>query len=332
MMSNRKLLLPVLVLALGSSPRSDAGNIVIDNVNFNDSRVSSLEITSQRYVDAMRVLIGTRYRKDYRAIRWEDMERAMASAKLARFEYHYVDHGVPKVRIYHAMGGEPLGLLGRTVFEGPTRPGTPSSLTSLDSLTGEDDLVVEKVASNADRVSVDAEDEAFYAGFNETDVRARVLPADNSILTSFPVDEQDRALDPEFKLLRQIEHDIQGGIVPAGGSIQGSVGGTICASCHYAMQRLSDTYSVDLRISQMFASLPKPEQQALIRDGRARLKGGRLVDPTSGRPLLAYDALRSARSEQIRQTLSPGVMRRSFKGIQHTSPRKGAATKEPPGC
>jgi hypothetical protein len=272
----------------------------------------------------MRNLITERYKDEYRAIRWEDLETGMSRARVARLEYRYMLAGEPHVRVYHAMGGEPLGSLAASIFEGPTRPGTPTSPESPGSSSGPDEPLRHDgpepspqtvTGEPVDDVAVDAEDAVFFSGFDEIDVRARVLPRSGSTLRPFPVDGKDRAFDPELKALRSIEHDVQTGVVPRGGSIRGAVGGAVCASCRYALQSMSETYGVDIRITQMFGSLPRREQGALVDAGKARLKGRLLVDAETGRPLLANDVLTGAREAQIQRSLSPRAMKRSFKGM-----------------
>ncbi|NID16153.1 hypothetical protein [Luteibacter yeojuensis] len=305
----------VLACLAGASSLAHAGNVVTDDLSLDEGNVTALlEATSQRYVDAMHRLIEARYRDDYRAIRWEDLEISITRARVARFEYHYTANGADRTRVYHAMGGEPLSSLGGQIFEGPTRAGTPVSPDSPASMD-EAEVFREPPAPTIDRVAADAADDALFSGFDDVDIRARILPTGNSVLQPFPIDGEDKALDPEFKLLRHIEHDIQNGIVPSGGRIQGAIGGNLCSSCRYAMKSLSNEYGIEVRVTQMFASLPRREQDALVQSGRAVLKGRLLVDARSERPLLAYDALNRARTAQVQQKLGPRAMGRTFKGM-----------------
>jgi hypothetical protein len=80
------------------------------------------------------------------------------------------------------------------------------------------------------------------------------------------------------------------------------------------MKRFADTYALDLRLTQVFPSMPRAAQSELIASGSARLRGNLLVDAISDRPLLATDLLRGAREGQIRRSLSPRALGRSFKG------------------
>jgi hypothetical protein len=284
--------------------------VVLDEGNV----TAFLEATSQRYVDAMRALINERYQEEYRAIRWEALESAMRDAPVARLEYRFTVNGIANTRVYHAMGGRPLGSLAKSIFEGPTRPGTPDTPVSpLDS--GSEDEIAAHSFPAMDEVAADLEDSRFYTEFDEINVRAPTMGEDESVLDAFLVEGEDRAFDPEFKALRAIERDLRTGVVPRGGSVQGSVSGIACTSCKYAMKRFSDTYAIDVRLAQVFPSMSHAAQTELISSGRARLRGGLLVDAITDRPMLATDLLRGAREGQIRRSLSPRAMGRSFKGM-----------------
>jgi hypothetical protein len=297
-----------------ASPMSTAGVVELGRVTLDEGNVTALlEVTSQFYVDAMRALIDERYRDDYRAIRWESLEDVMRDTPVARLEYRFEVNGVPTVRVYHAMGGRPLGSVAKSIFEGPTRPGTPETpLSPMDS-EGEEGVQARRMSS-VDEVAVDVADARFYAGFDETNFRAPVLADDESVLDAFVVEGRGRALDPEFKALRAIERDLQNGTLPRGGRIYGSVSEISCTSCEYAMERFADTYAVDIRVAQVFPSMPRKAQTDLVASGSARMRGSMLVDAVSERPLLATDLLRGAREGQIRRALSPRVMGRDFKG------------------
>lgn len=308
----------VAILTSMASPAS-LGNVVeTERVTLDEGNVTALlEATSQHYVDAMRVLIGERYRDEYRAIRWEALENAMRNESVARLEYRFTANGVPGIRVYHAMGGRPLGSVAKAIFEGPTPPGTPEAPGSPFDFEVQDSPP-EAVVPLADEVAVDAADSRFYASFDENNVRAPMLADDTSVLDAFVVGGEHRAFDPEFKALRAIERDLKNGSLPRGGSIQGSVSRMMCASCEYAMTRLSNTYAVDVRIAQLYPSLARATQGELVASGRARLKGKLLVDTMNERPLLATDLLRGAREGQVRRSLSPRAMGRSFKEMPWT--------------
>lgn len=306
--------LAVGIFTFVASPPTVAGNVALDRVTLDEGNVTALlESTSQFYIDAMRALIDERYRDEYRAIRWESLEESMRDASVARLEYRFELNGAPAVRIYHAMGGRPLGSVAKSVFEGPTRPGTPETPTSPMGSDDEEGLFSRR-ASLVDEVAVDANDERFYTEFDEINVRAPVLAEEESALDAFVVEGRSRALDPEFKALRAIERDLKNGVLPRGGSIYGSVSEVACSSCGYAMQRFADTYAVNVRLAQVFPSMPRAAQNKLIASGGARLRGNLLVDAVSDRPLLATDVLRGARDGQIRRSLSPRAMGRNFKG------------------
>lgn len=305
----------VALLASAVSSACMAGVVETERVTLDEGNVTALlESTSQHYVDAMRSLISERYQDEYRAIRWEALENAMRDAPIARLEYHFTVNSVTNVRVYHAMGGRPLGSLAKSIFEGPTRPGTPDTPAS-PMETGSEDEASARPFPLVDEVAADLEDSRFYTEFDEINVRAPIAAEEESVLDAFLVEGENRALDPEFKALRAIERDLRTGIIPGGGRIQGSVSGMACTSCKYAMKRFSDTYAVDVRLAQVFPSMSRPAQAQLIASGRARLRGTMLVDTVTDRPLLAADLLQGAREGQIRRSLSPRAMGRSFKGM-----------------
>src|ERR1700754_2508726 len=254
----RRALIAVLSAGILTSivlPTSKAGVVEQGRVTLDEGNVTALlETTSQYYVDAMRALIDERYRDDYRAIRWEALEDAMRDAPVARFEYRFEANGVPMLRIYHAMGGRPLGSLAKSIFEGATRPGTPDMPASPLGSEDEEALIGRRMSS-VDEAAVDMADSRFYANFDEINVRAPVGAGDESAFGSFVVDGRDRAFDPEFKALRAIEKDLRSGELPRGGSIYGSVSEISCTSCQYGMKRFADTYAVDLRVSQVYPTL-----------------------------------------------------------------------------
>lgn len=292
-----------------------AGTVVVDNIGLDEGNTTGLlEVTSQHYVDAMRAIISDRYKDDYLAIRWEALETSMTNAQVARMEYRFVANGETRIRVYHALGGAPLGAMAQSAFDGSTPAVTPGSPQSPDDLEWGDGGP-SPVRETTDYVAADAEDSIFYAGFDNTNLRARILPRGTSVLEPFDVDGVDRAVDPEFKILRAIEHDLQTRALPPGGSIRGAVGGATCGSCREAMQSLSDTYGIDIRLTQMFGSLPSKQRDAIVAAGTAKLRGRRLVSSESGRPLLARDVLADARDRQVRQNLNPSSLQRSFKGL-----------------
>lgn len=294
---------------------STAGSVVFDTIGLDEGNAAALlEATSQHYVHAMQKLLSDKYRGEHRAIRWELLEKQLSETRLARFEYRYLRNGRHAVRVYHAMSGDPLSVLAKSLFEGPTPATTPTS-----PLPDYDERYVD-AANDADAavddvVLRDAEDEAYFAGFDTVDVRARALPLDDSVLSPFSVPGERGALDAEMKILRTIEQDIAAGTIPPGGSLQGFVSSMACASCRSGMHSLAEAHGLDVRVSQFYSSLPLAEEEAAVASGSARLRAGMLVDASSGRPLVANDVLTAARKAQIRQALSPDSMDRSSRGM-----------------
>jgi len=301
--------------AIAAGPAAHAGTVTVDTVIEDDGNLSALiESTSQRFVDAMRVLIDERYKDEYRAIRWEDLDTAMRRSRIARVEYRYAVGTELRTRVYHAMSGEPLGSIASSAFEGPTRPNTPTTPDSGDDHSPPQSPAPPSDEVVARRVSTDAEDQRFFSGLDDVDVRARALTFDDSQLTPYMMDGRDASLDAEYKALRQLETDIRAGVVPARGQVSGIVDGPVCGSCRGAFQQFAEAYGADVRMTQMFASVTRGDEARLLQSGRARMKGRLLVDIESGRPLLAYDAISANREAQVRRALNPRSMNRSFKG------------------
>ena len=304
-------LIPFFLFATAGQPV--IAGVAFDTVGLDEGNAAALlEATSRYYVDAMHKLLSEKYRGEYRAIRWEHLETSLSEARLARFEYRYTINGVARVRVYHAMSGEPLSLVAKSVFEGPTPATTPTSGDFEDWDIEADTnpgLDIEEAALR------DLEDDAFYTGFDATDVRARIVSLDGSVLTPFAVPGEHGQLDAEMKILGTIERDIGNGTLPAGGKIQGFVNGMTCSSCRLGMRNLATKHGLDIRVSQFYRTLPAEEEEAAVASGSARLRAGVLVDTASGRPLVASDVLAAARKAQIRQVLSPRSMDRSFKGM-----------------
>jgi hypothetical protein len=312
---------PVLIAAsaaailLTGTPARSTGVVAIDQVTLDEGNITAfLEATSQHYVDAMRALIDERYRDEYRAIRWETLEETMRRSSVARLEYRFTLNGVPNVRIYHAMAGRSLSTMARSIFEGPTRPGTPDSPSIPFGSDSEDEFAASALPV-ADEAALDVADGQFFAGLGDQEVRAPLKARGQSILDAFVVADRDRLFDPEFKALRAIEKDLQSGALPRGGVIHGSVSELICTSCEGAMQRFADTYGVDVRMAHLYPSMRGAGLDDLVTSGKARVRGNLLVDAITDRPVLAADALRGAREGQVRRSLSPRAMGRSFKGM-----------------
>ncbi len=313
------LLTSLLFLA---APRSHAGAVTVGNIGLDEGNTAALlESTSQYYVDAMRTLISDRYRDDYRAIRWEMLETALKEAQVARVEYRFVVNGETYIRVYHALGGRPLSAMAQAAFGGTTPAGTPGSPAApLDA--DWQDATPTASGEAIDYAAMDAEDSALYSGFNTTNLRARILAREPSVLEPFYVDGADRALDPEFKALRAIEHDLKNKLVPSGGTVRGIIGGSTCSSCRHTMRGLAESYDIDIHLTQMFGTLPRAEREALIASGRRKTQGpatrGQPQQPSDPRPRRARGCPRAtgkARPESIvagpvvqRHAMAPAIV------------------------
>jgi hypothetical protein len=336
-------------VALHAGPGHATPMVTVDAMGLDQGNVTAqLERTSQYFVNAMRRLLTEDYTDSYRAIRWETLEEAMTRARVARFEYRYTVRGTEYIRVYHAMDGKPLSMIAAEVFSGPTPRGSPTPPRSPVSPEGSIDSDTDTafgtgtVSEHRDMVAADIGDDVLFAEFDALNVRARILPGDGSVLDGYAVPSMQGELDAEFKVLRAIEHDIQAQVVPRGGRVRGAVGGATCSSCRDAMRDFARAYDADVQVTQMYGSIARSEQQALIASGRARMRGQMLVDANGGEPLLARDVLGGARAAQVRRELSAGSMGRAFKGMSWRqrsfrlgAPRlprvsEGSGTDDPP--
>jgi hypothetical protein len=324
-------------IAVATAPRCFAGVVTSDVVTLDEGNVTALlENTSQRFVDAMQRLVSNSYRDEYSARRWEAVETHLSDEPVARLEYRFASNRNEGVRIYHAMGGEPLGTFAQETFHGPSRPASTTS--SHASSDGEVDPDV-RAARIDGYASQDMDDARWFAEDDGLHVRARTQRLEGSAFHPYEINGGDRALDPELKALATLERDIAQGAVPRGGSIRLLVSGETCTSCQYAFAAAARTYDVNLHVTRIVSAVAPVEQRALVSNGTARLKGLRLVDATNGRPLLAADNLAAARAAQVRQALSPTAMQRRLRGISWIPRtfREAAPPAEPtvpnaPGC
>jgi hypothetical protein len=312
--------------------------------------VPLLEATSQRYVDAMRRIIATRFPGDYDALAWERLEEHMREERVARFEYRYMKNGVPGKRIYYAIDGEPLGTVAQRILEAPARVINLASDSDSDSGSDSDsdsdagwgdyDVKPEPLDEPA-LAEMEERDSAVYTGFGEDEVRAPFRPARGSVLSAGHLQGRNRAFDAEFKALGAIENDIATGVVPAtGGEVVGMVSGSVCASCRYAGKTFAALKDTPVTVTQMFNAIHPAERKALIAAGQARARGAMLINTSTGRPWFAADALAGARDGQVRKALNPVAVDGTRSGTERSGRRfrlgpvasEAAEAGAPPGC
>lgn len=306
----RMFKLPFALLLLSPSIGS-AGSVSSTALVLDEGNTSALlEATSQRYVDAMQRILQARWRGEYTARRWEALEAIMAETPVARLEYRVSDSA--PLRLYHGMGGPPLGSMAEEAFQGPTPSSSPTPFDDFD------DAPPEPHATSAMRAKYGAQDAAdadMYAADDGLHVRARLRSLDGSVLHPYPIDGTDRAFDAEFKVLGELEHDLRAGIVPRGGKASLLISAETCSSCGYAFDAIANRYGIDIHVTRVASSIAPSDRSRLIAEGTARMRGIRLVDKASGRPLLATDILASAREAQVRQSLAPAAMNRRFRHV-----------------
>ncbi|UPG90658.1 hypothetical protein L2Y96_02475 [Luteibacter aegosomaticola] len=259
---------------------------------------------------------------------------------MARLEYRGPDGAV--ARIYHAMGGSPISDLAADIFTGKSRPVTPDSIDEFELEEPAPDV---RAASLARYVAHDLEDASMFTPDDALNVRARLRPMEDSRFHPYVIDGMDRALDAEFKAVAALENDLSASNVQRGGKATILLSGETCSSCEYALKAAARHYDIDIHLVRMMPTTSPAESNRLIKEGIARWRGARLVDPATGRPLLAADALGSLREGQVRQAITPAAMKRRFANIpweprtfrlepageSGAGPSTGA-TKPPPGC
>ncbi|MDF4005249.1 hypothetical protein P3W33_17760 [Luteibacter sp. PPL552] len=311
----RRQRIALLILFL-SSP-SNAGTVSIQTVGVDEGNVTALlEASVQRSIDAMRALIGQTHAGTYIARRWESIETHMREAPIARFEYRFQTAGQPRLKVYHAMGGKPLGLVAREAFEGSSPLRTPDSPDSDFEWTDEAEARFQSVRpSDGELAAAEDADTVFYTGFDDLDVRAPFRSPSGSVMEAFWHEGRHHALDPEYKALRAIEDDLRNGVVARGGEIRGMVSTGACTTCRASARQLAAHFDVDIHMTQIFGSVPRSQRDALVASGRARLKGLKLVDAMTDRSLLAADVLADARAVQVRRNLNPSALNRVIKGV-----------------
>lgn len=325
----RQTLLSLLMLTPASAC---AGTFTREALTLDEGNASAqLAATGQRYVDAMHHLIEARWRDAYSARRWETLETALAHTPVARLEYRAPDGTV--ARIYHAMGGAPLGELAAETFTGPSRPSTPDSMDGSD-VEIDDTNPSDRAARLEKYARVDAEDAAMFSPDNALHMRARLRSTEGTLFHPYTIDGEDRALDAEFKAVAALEGDLLEGNVPRGGKATILLSGETCNSCDYAMRAAAMHYDIDVHLVRMMSRPTPAEGKTLIAGGKARWRGTRLVDQATGRPLLAADTLDGLREAQVRQAITPAAMSRRFANIPW-EPRAVRLTppegKVPPG-
>jgi hypothetical protein len=304
--------------------------------------VALLEATSQRYIDAMRTIVATRFPADHDALAWERLEEHMRETRVARFEYRFTKQGVPGKRVYYAIDGEPLGTVAQRILDAPAQVVSLDSGTDSDSSTdgGDYDIEPEPIDESA-LVRMETRDSPAYTSFGEDNIRAPFQNSEVSVLSAGHLNGKHRALDAEFKALRAIEQDIDEGVVPrSGGEVIGMVSGSVCASCRYASETFASAKDIPVMITEMFNAIHPSERKALIATGQARARGASLVNTSTGRPWFAADALASAREGQVRKALNPVAVERSRTGAALRGRRfrlgpvatDTAEASPPPGC
>jgi hypothetical protein len=230
-MINRNVLFSVrlgaLMLGLSAS-LAYAGKIeTVGQFASGEGVVAMLDGESIFFADAYRAkLIDAQLDTVGNSGTWGRVRHGIHSPTLARMEYVYTKDGRTLRRVYHARSGPAMEVvLSRYDFS-----------TSTDASAGE---------SSAERV--------YYPADTPFNVRVPNLPLrSDSVIQSRLVGGKDtHKADAELKIFRQIEADINDGIVTRGGTLTGYVSKAMCESCGPASEDLAEHFDINGTIQQL---------------------------------------------------------------------------------
>lgn len=154
------------------------------------------------------------------------------SSTVARVEYTYKGTRIP--RVYRARSGRSIGGTLRWLSE----QGSP---TGSGSTSGSD-------GSWAADIEEDLADQRFYPRLGANEVRVSTRPQKYSQLRP---SESTRGRDAELKALRELEADLNRGIVPPGGELEIFVSQPPCSSCSQAITQFSRAHKLRTTVNHL---------------------------------------------------------------------------------
>jgi hypothetical protein len=234
-----------LALAFATS-LAHAGKIdYVDKFASGDGVVAMLYGDSNMFADAYREkIVKDGLTAGGNGKTWRYVQAKTHTPTVARMEYAYTKDGQVLTRIYHARSGPAMDVVIRSQnFAAPDS--TPSSGTE----SGES----RPYEITEDDIAADFAERTYYPADTPFNVRAPNLPSEKSIIQSLlNKDGKDiNKADAELKIFRQIEKDINEGVVTRGGQLTGYVSKVMCESCGPASADLAEHFDISGNIHQL---------------------------------------------------------------------------------
>jgi hypothetical protein len=251
-MINRHVLLSLRLgaLMLGvSASLAYAGKIeTVGQFASGESVVAMLDGESIFFADAYRAkLIDAQLDTAGNSGTWGRVRHTIHSPTLARMEYVYTKDGRTVRRVYHARSGPAMEVvLSRYDFS----PSTDASASESSATESEGSRPYE---ISEEDIAKDFAERVYYPADTPFNVRVPNLPLrSDSVIQSRLVGGKDtHKADAELKIFRQIEADINDGIVTRGGKLTGYVSKAMCESCGPASEDLAEHFDINGTIQQL---------------------------------------------------------------------------------
>ena len=300
---------PIRLLAFSASLAlwslsAGAGTISIELAEGEAGRV--MEEEGETYVNAMKAIIAKHKPTLFEGgtANFKHFNLKANSDTLAVIEYTYTDtSGQSVTRRYHSRSGRPT----RTLIDKAPSDSSSSSTGPTDEERARD-------------IAMDAEESEYYAYSSDLDVRASVLPAENSILEATDLGDFSRANDAELKAFRRIEADIASGNVTRGGTIKGYVSQSVCESCRKVVTTFAEEFDASGAIYQLLGANADYLPDAA--DG-FQLQGAELAESIKNSRAAAA-MQREARKAYSKATLRPAPREKAARGPSKRSVQRMA--------
>jgi hypothetical protein len=263
---NRSILFSVrlsaLTLALSAS-LAHAGKIeTVGQFASGKNVVAMLESEAIMFADAYRAkIVEEGFATGGNSGVWNSMQSTVHGSTLARMEYVYTKGDQQFTRVYHARSGPAMEVvLSRHSFA------PPGDTTGSDSgASGSEGSKPYEITD--DDIAKDFRERVYYPADTEFNVRVPNLPSTDSVIQSRPIGGKNiHTADAELKIFRQIEVDINQGVVTRGGTLTGYVSKAICDSCEAASESLAEHFDINGTIQQMVEQVTsEPSRDEAIR-------------------------------------------------------------------
>lgn len=234
-----------LALAFATS-LAHAGKIeYVDKFASGDGVVAMLYGESTMFADAYREkLVKDGLTAGGNSTTWRYLQAKTHTPTVSRMEYAYTKDGQLLTRIYHARSGPAMDVVIRSQNFAPS-DGTPSSGSGSEGSR--------QYEITEDDIATDFAERSYYPADTAFNVRAPNLPSEKSVIQSLlNKDGKDiNKADAELKIFRQIEKDINEGVVTRGGKLTGYVSKVMCESCGPASADLAEHFGISGSIHQL---------------------------------------------------------------------------------